>query len=318
MISSKYSILLYEFSKNSRITTKDLGKLLRTSQQSASYLIQTAIKNNHIQKYYTLIDPAMFGLTNIIVLFNYINFDQKIINNIKQKLNSNDNVTMIEESSLGADLIVQYTVQNLSFFNKENQDFLHEFKKDIKQIAIYPIIVKHIYTRKYLFQKNIPIEWILSDDKNIMQFSEKEKIILKEIRNKSRASIIEIARNTNFDTKTILQIKKKLESEKVIKQYSVTINHHELNIIRERYLINLETDEKKEIDKFISFCKMHKNVLTAFKIIGNFKFIITVERFKDDIEILPELRKEFNVSDYSLFKIKEVIKSETIPGHILD
>lgn len=306
-----------KFQKNSRITTKELGKIIRTSQQSASYLIQTAIKNNHIQKYYTLIDPAMFGLTNIIVLFNYTNFDPKIIEIIKKKLIENDNVTMIEEASLGADLIVQYTVQNLSFFNKENQELLHEFKKNLKQIAIYPVIVKHIYTRKYLFEKNISNELILSGDRNIMQFSDKEKIILKEIRNKSKSSIIEISRNTNLDAKTILQIKKKLEQEKVIKQYSVTINHKELNIERERYLINLETDEKKEIDKFISFCKMHKNILTSFKIIGNFKFIITVERFKEDNEILPEIRKEFNVSDYNLFKIKEVLKSETIPGHCL-
>lgn len=123
MLNNKSSKILYELSKNSRITTKELGKILRTSQQSASYLIQSLIKNNQILKYYTLIDSAMFGLTNIIVLFNYTNFQLKKIEEIKQKLISNDNITMIEESSLGADLIVQYTVQNLSFLIKKIKNF---------------------------------------------------------------------------------------------------------------------------------------------------------------------------------------------------
>ena len=317
MLNNKFSKLLYELSKDSRITTKELGKILRTSQQSASYLIQSGIKNNFLLKYYTLIDPAMFGLTNILVLFNYTNFDEKNIQEIKKKLIENDNITMVEESYLGADLIVQYTVQNLSFFNKEKQDFLHEYNNKIRQIAIYPIIVKHIYSRKYLNPKKPTKEWILSGDRNIINFNNKEKLVLKEIRNNSKITIIEIAKNTNLDPKTVINIKKNLEKNKVIKQYSITINHERLGIVRERYLIKLDTEQKNEINKFISFCEMHKNILTAIKVIGEYEFIITIERFKEDNEILSEIRRNFKVLKYDLFKIKEVIKSETIPKNIL-
>lgn len=318
MLNKKYCKLLYEVSKDSRITTKELGKILRTSQQSASYLIQSMIKNKQILNFYTLIDSAMFGLTNIIVLFNYTNFDKRNIDKIKKNLLNNEIVTMVEESSLGADLIVQYTVQNLSNFNKEKQDFLHEFKNDIKQIAIYPIIVKHIYTRKYLYPKNQTKEWILSGDRNIINFSDKEKKIIKELKNNSKTSIIEISNKTNLDPKTIIQIKKNLELKNVIKQYSININHKELGIERERYLIKLETDEKNEINRFIFFCNLHKNILTAIKIIGNYEFIITIERFKHENEVLPEIRKNFKVQDYQLFNINEVLKSDTIPCSILD
>ena len=318
MLNKKYCKLLYEVSKNSRITTKELGKILRTSQQSASYLIQSMIKNKQILNFYTLVDSAMFGLTNIIVLFNYTNFDKRNIEKIKKNLLNNEIVTMVEESNLGADLIVQYTVQNLSNFNKEKQDFLHEFKNDIKQIAIYPIIVKHIYTRKYLYPKNQTKEWVLSGDRNIINFSDKEKKIIKELKKNSKISIIEIAKKTSLDPKTIIQIKKNLEIKNVIKQYSININHKELGIERERYLIKLETDEKSEINRFLSFCNLHKNILTTIKIIGNYEFIITVERFKEENEILPEIRKNFKVQDYQLFNIFEVIKSQTIPDHVLE
>jgi len=317
MLSKKLSNLLYELSKNSRQSTKKIGKLLRISQQSASYLILSALKNKTILNYHTLIDPARFGLTNILVMYNYTNFDSKKINEIQKAMKDNDYITIIEEASLGADMLVQFTVPNLSLFNKENQELLYKFRKDLKLVSIYPIIVKHLYTRKYLRPQKEDVSWILSGDRDVMQFNEKQKALMKELNRDGKISLLQLAKNMKTDTKTVARIKKNLENRNVIRQYSIVINHKKLGIKREKILIQLNSDEKKETDRFISFCKFHKNILTAIKLIGDYEIILTVEKFGEK-DVLSELRKEFHIAKYKLIKVENILKSETVPRAVLE
>ncbi len=317
MLPKRFSRLVHLLSKNARQSTKSLGKQLRVSQQSASYIIQSAIKRKQILNFHALIDPARFGLTNVIVLYNYTNFNSEKISEMKKSLKENIYVTIIEESSQGADLIVQFTVPNLSLFNKENQDFIYKFKKDIKLISIYPIIVKHLYTRKYLSPKSEPTEWILSGDRNVMQFNERQKSVMKELKKDPKIPIITLAKNMNSDAKTVLRIKNYLEAKKILRQYSIVLNYKLLDITRERILLHLDTDNKKEVDRFISFCKYHKNILSAIKIIGDYNIILTIEKLNHE-DIISELRKEFKIENYQLLKIKNILKSETVPDNVLE
>ena len=51
----KIKKFLYELSQNSRVKTKELGKKLKISQQSASYLIQSWQKKKTIINYTTIV-----------------------------------------------------------------------------------------------------------------------------------------------------------------------------------------------------------------------------------------------------------------------
>jgi hypothetical protein len=81
--------------------------------------------------------------------------------------------------------------------------------------------------------------------------------------------------------------------------------------------MQLDTESKREMDRFLQFCKIHPNILTAFKIIGKYDLIITIERTEEK-DILSEIRKNFRISDYRFFDIKNVLKSETVPDNVLE
>ncbi len=146
-----------------------------------------------------------------------------------------------------------------------------------------------------------------------MQFSGNEKAVMRELKKNSKMPIIAIAKETNLDTKTVVNIKRHLEAKEVIRQYSIVLNYKSLEIEREQILIQLNVGEKQEMKRFLSYCRFHKNILTALKIIGNYDIILTMEKLDKEKDIISELRKEFDILGYKLLKIEQVLKDTTIP-----
>ena len=74
-MNKKIKRALFEISKNSRITTKNLSKQIKTSQQSASYLMKQLKKKKLLTGFTTIADPAKLGYTNVVVGFNFRDFN---------------------------------------------------------------------------------------------------------------------------------------------------------------------------------------------------------------------------------------------------
>jgi len=316
MINYKTSKLLYLISENCRITSKELSKSLKISQQSASYTVLNLLKKKRILNYQTLIDPAKFGLINIIAFFRYTNFDNTIINQIKKYLKETQFVTSIENVTQGSDLMIEYCVPNLSLFNKENRDFLHKFTKNITMNDIYVVIVKHIYNRKYLMHNSPQTEIVLSGDRDLANLSMHQLQVLEALKNNPKESIIQISKKVKLDPKTVIKIKKYLEKQMIIRKYSSIINYSSLEINRKHALIQLDYEKPNDIKKFIEYAKNHKNIISVIKTLGDYEILITIERTDSEKSVMTELRKEFKISDYKLIPSEGILKKKYVPDII--
>lgn len=316
MLNYKTSKLLYLLSENCRITSKELSKTLKISQQSASYTVLNLLKKRKILKYQTLIDPAKFGLINTIVFFRYTNFDNTTIQQIKKYLKENQYITRIENVTQGADLMVEYCVPNLSLFNKQNREFLHEFTKSIRMSDIYVVIVKHIYNRKFLMRNPTPTEAILSGDRDLVNLSNHQIKVLEGLRNNPKESILQISKKVKLDPKTVIKIKKYLEKQRIIRKYSSVFNYNSLDINRKHVLIQLDYEKPNDIKKFIEYAKNHKNIISVIKTLGDYEMFITIERTDPERSVMNDLRKEFKISDYKIIPSEGIIKKDYIPDII--
>ena len=126
-MNKKSRKLIAELVVNSRATSKELGKKLRTSQQSVNYLIHSLEKNKIIKRYITVFDNSKFGLINFIVLVRFKSLEKE--NEILKYLKENENVIKIEKLSIGWDFLVIFSTSNISHFNKSLREFLIEFNK---------------------------------------------------------------------------------------------------------------------------------------------------------------------------------------------
>ncbi len=309
----KLNKLLFELSRDSRTTTKQLGKMLRTSQQSASYMLRAGLKRRYILGWQLIIDPARFGMTNVLVLCNYNSFDAPVIAEMLRALQENPSVTAVEEGSLGADLLIEYCVPNLSFFNKQNREFLYQFKSDIRLLAVYPVIVKHLYQRKYLNPRSLSEDIIVSGDREYFPLTHNQKAVLKALHENPKSSLVSIARSCSMDTKTVVKTKRYLEHHEVIIGYTIVLGHQRCGIMRSRVLIQLDSDNQKEVDRFITFCRLHRNIVSVAKLIGNFEFLVTIEQLDAERSITNEVRRDFKISDYQLIMISNQLKRVSVP-----
>lgn len=314
-MNSKELEILGILDNNSRITTKELGKKIRSSQQSANYLLHKIIAEPYFKSFNVLIDSARFGLIKVIVFYNYTNFKSR--KKIVDYLHNVDSTTLIEECSQGFDLMAEFTVQNLSYFNKINREILQKFKNSIRQMEVYPLIVKHIYSRNYLNSKIIEKDIILAGDRDLIELTSNEKLFLKLIQQNAREPIISISSKMKCDSKTVIQIKKKLEKKKVIKKYCVSINTPSMSVFRIHILANLELENVNDMEKFHEFLKMNENVIKVQKIIGNYELLITIEKTDQYQKVFNKIREEFLIEDYKIIISDNIVKELEIPDFIL-
>ena|SRR3989344_1353024 len=308
-MNKKSRKLIAELVVNSRATSKELGKKLRTSQQSVNYLIHSLEKNKIIKRYITVFDNSKFGLINFIVLVRFKSLEKE--NEILKYLKENENVIKIEKLSIGWDFLVIFSTSNISHFNKSLREFLIKFKVD--RFVVLPIIVKYDFRKT---SSGIPN--ILFGDREKIDLNKKEIEICKMLRDNGRSSYLKISKKTGLDPKTVVEIKKRLEKKGVIKGYSIIFNHSKLNIRRFILLIKLR-DYSLEADKeFIEYCKMNKNVVSLFKCLGEWDVVLEIElENKTLVEFLKEFRENI-IEDYNSSITNEIIKSCYLPKSVFE
>jgi len=311
----KYAI--YELTLNSRITTKNLGKKLKISQQVASYLIQNLHKKKIIIGTSAILDSAKFGYLQVYVYFNYINFSKKkeIINELK----SIDSVVMVEELEQGYDLAVMFSVPNFSSYNKQVRDFLQKFNGSLRLAEVYPIVAKHIYPRKYLAPKKAHSEIVIFGNRDVEHLSDVDKQVLRSFWDMPEQRIIDIHKKTNLNPKTIVKIKKNIEERKIIRGYTANFDINALNIQKKHILISSSDLPLDEDQKLLHFAFIHPNIISLTRFIGDYDLLIEVEQEDNSKrDVLRNLRTNFPIQRYKVIDCGNVLKRKFIPRDILD
>jgi DNA-binding Lrp family transcriptional regulator len=315
-MNKKIKSLVYELSNNARISTKDLGKKLKVSQQAASYLINSLQEKKTILSYSTLIDPSKFGYLQVQVYVNFFDFSKRkdIINYLKEE----DHAVQIEELSQGYDLSVIFSVPNLSHYNKLTRDFLQKFKGSVNIAETYPIVAKHIYLRKYLAPRKQDHEVVIAGDRDVEKLGLAEMSVLGCLWENANQKIIEIHKKTKLNPKTIVKTKKFLEMNKIIRGYLTNFDLTALNITKKHILLNSKDLSFSDDKKLLQFSLMHNNIVSLTRFIGDYDLLIEVEEEENSKKnVLKDLRMEFPIKRYMVIGGGTIIKQKYIPKHNL-
>ena len=306
--------LLLELSNNSRMKRKEISKKLRISPQLISYAIDKMSHEKTILNYQVRIDPAKFGLLNVMVFMVYTTFEKEQQKKIKDYLLETAYVTYIDETSHKADLIVEYTVPNLSFFNKTHAQFLHQFNNDIKVIEIYPVIVKHFFPQRFLNKRSkFSSDIILSGDRERIDLSESSRSILSELIKNPQIGIVDIAKKTGLNVRTVTKKIKLLEENQIIRGYGITLNYAQLGISVGSILVKMYNPVPTVMKKMVTFCETLHEVTSLTKLLGVYDLLIRIESFKSYSETLNQLRAEFRFYEYTVCDSSNILKNTYVP-----
>lgn len=308
----KIKSLLFEYTKNARMTTKELGKKIGASQQSAFYLINNLKKKKIIESLLTIVDPVKFGYISVIAGINLIKTDSETKKEILEEIKNISAITSIEEYKEGIDFIIEYIVPNLSAFNRINLELINRFSKKMRVVFVYPIITIHEYNKNYLVKKLEIADMTLCGDNERADINEHEKKILYELVKTPDKKLVDIAITTSIQIKSVIAIKRNLEKRNIIKGYTAILNNNKLSINRQIILLKFFGEGILEIDKFEDFAKNNKNIVRLSRLIGEYQIAIVVE---DDAEIsiIKDVRKSFPIDNYRIMKSERIHKKAYLP-----
>lgn len=311
-MKEKIKKLLFEVSNNSRITTKELGKKINSSQQSAFYLLNNLRAKNLILGDATIIDAIKLGYMNSLIGFNFTRLDDKLKSEVIEGLKKIDEVVGIEESKEGFDLLVECSTKNLAALDKVHIDIIDKYENKLATYFIFPIIKKYVYPRKYLKKEKIVKTKVLFADRTIREINDNEAKVLRELIKEPCKKIIDIAEDINSTTKSVSKAIKELEKKYIIKGYEAIFNHNDLEINRAIIFLRFESGGFKEILKFLDYAKAHVNIIEAIKLIGSSQLAIIVEDVKE-IDLIKEIRTKFLIQNYMIFRSAKIHKKGYLP-----
>jgi DNA-binding Lrp family transcriptional regulator len=222
-------------------------------------------------------------------------------------------IITVDRVGQGADLLVEYSVPNLSFFNKQHRELLHKHKSLLQASGIFVVIVKHLFERKYLVEHPKYDGIIICGDRDIFRLNKRQDKVMGMLHENAKTPLINIARKLGLDPKTIVLLKKHLESRKVVLKYTATLNYELASIRRSYIFLQPAYEDTGSIDKLINYTRRHKNITGAFKIIGSYELMLVVEKRNPAENVIKDLRRHFQVSKYWIVDSDRVVKEEFMP-----
>ncbi len=300
-------------SLDSKITTKQLGKELNTSQQNISHILKKALEEGKISMYETVIDPSRFGYDSFLVLLKIRNSSKRTLNKFGKLFKEHTDITGCYSLFGNYEILLKFTCLNASAFNKSFKKILQEIQEYIINFTILTQIVEYYATPSYISPKRLRSTILIGADRESSQISSKEKEILSQIQYNSRLSSSKIAFSLDTTAKTIIDTIKKLEQKEIIKGY--TISYHPEQIGIEQYLLLFKISNNDDENDIVKHLKAHQNVTKIIKIFGEWDIIIQFETFsfKQLQESLETIKDDFQIFDYQYISISKRLFWNSMP-----
>ena len=196
---------------------------------------------------------------------------------------------------------------------------IQRFGRDINIIGLYPVIVKHIYNKRYLNKRSkFRSDTIFSGDRSNLILNENSRKVLKALINNPTEKTVYLAEKTGLNIRTVIKTRKKLEEVKVIRGYSVTLNHKRLGIKSCLILIAFKYIKPKEIDRLIEYSSNVPEITAVIKIMGQYNLLVRIESLNSYQPTLNAMREEFGFFDYNVYEVGNIMKNTYIPVDLLD
>jgi DNA-binding Lrp family transcriptional regulator len=152
--------ILFELTKDARISIKHLAKRIKLGESSTIYRLKNLFDEKIILDTHAIVDYSKLGYQGYRIYFNFQNTTKIIETEIFNWLVKNKLVSIVGKGDLGADVIIQFWLPS----NKEFEVFISELKEKYGQYI--KDFEPSIYVKTYFFNRNY-----LVDEKDRNYFS---------------------------------------------------------------------------------------------------------------------------------------------------
>jgi len=317
-LDSKDHKILYHLFLNSRESLSILGKKVGLPKTVVKYRIDQLIKENVIENFNTMIDVFKLGYSvyRLDLVFQYASPEKEseIIDYFKNYKN-----TWSASSAKGRyDFTATILVKNPNDFFSFYEETLKLYRYYLKEIVFSQLYEKFGYKHATLFT-----ELPHSDEKayeyrytsQTVDIDDTDYKILFLLAKNSRTPSIDIAKEINVTSTTIINRINRLINTGIIQRYSININTNKLGF--KPFNVNLSLrnyDKKKDIIRYLSNIPF---IWEIHKAVGGYDlelsiFTLNFEHFHG---VMDDLRNKFpdDITNYDYLYVTKIHKTNFLP-----
>ena len=290
--------------------TKRIAARMRCSQQLVSYLIKRLKDNGHVS--FTLqADTSRLGYEHIVVGIRYKRIIPARIRRIVETIRKAPQTTLVAEAKNGADLLLEFTSENLSAFSKQFHSLLKD-ESDLLDIEfMMPVIVRRSYPRSYLSRGKREAK-ILFGDRMMQPIEPLEEALLVQLQEDARMPLIELARRTDSSLQLVRSSISRLKEQGVMRGYTLAGDLGWAGIKTSWLFLSLPSEGLTSIDQVVSGAEGNPHVVGIIKLIGTYQIMLRIEEI-DAEEVLRGLRTTFDIERSNIIEAVHIGLERPIP-----
>jgi len=323
-LDNKDRQILYLLNKDCRLTDAKIGKLTRMSKQTINYRIKRLVKDGIVSKFITVVDPEMFGYTFYNIYLELDCRSKEKDARLMKKLLAEKSTTWIVEGIGKWDYIVCVLAKDARAFHKILTNIFHICGDRLMDHATFTVVEAHTQPYKFLFQ-DLKLDYktsYLGRKTDRMRLDKEDMKILNYISNDARARIIEIARKTKLDPKTVAYRIRTMQEMGYIVSFTTLMDISKLGYNWHYLFFKLRYANDKDEAEFVKYIKSLPWVFYIIKGVGNYN--LTMELHAKDVEhyheIISDLKERYRdmIKKMWAFQILKEYKCDFFPANLLE
>jgi DNA-binding Lrp family transcriptional regulator len=299
--------VMSELDKDARISLTKIAKRVNLSKQAVSCRIDSLIKKDIIQMFYTIVNTSSLGYIPFYLFLTLRNLTIDKENEIRTYLKENQHVTTFNFCDGVYDLVIGLIAKDNSSLYKELTKFYSDFSLQIRSKRILNIVDVKSYPRDYLLEKKrslIPLNRGFHNE--IIKEVKLDKInlsILSLLTKNARLSSTEISRKLNISATSVIRRIKSMQKEKIINGYSI----HLAEKFFPTHIVMLEFNHiSSNIEKkILSYAANNNKITYIAKTFGECDFVLNIEtrNFQEYRTLIIDIKSNFSKHLYGLIPL---------------
>ncbi|OGJ19982.1 hypothetical protein A3K73_03415 [Candidatus Pacearchaeota archaeon RBG_13_36_9] len=309
--------ILKELIKNSRSPLTKLSKKVDLSRENIYYRIQNLIKKDIIKDFVVNMDYRKLGFSHYVIFLQYDKITLEKEKNIIDYLKNSGNASWIGPLTGKMSLCFDAYFKDTDELDNFLTDFLTRFKENIGEYLVLEVLESEYFFNKIISQTEIQKEKEVIKKK--VKLDKTDLAILERLNNNSRVSYVDISRGLRLTPNAMKQRIKHLEKNKIILEYSLSLNYKAFGFEWQGLQIKL-TNPNKEIEtKVKDYFKENKKVVFFYQYkksgIYDFDIGVLIKNSRELREFINELRRKFyeDIKIIDTFLVLEESSSHKLP-----
>lgn len=303
-LDKKDYLLLSVLDDNSRQPIQQIAKRIGLSKDAVSYRINKLQEFGLIKSFHAVINVGHLGYIGFRFMFKFFHLSPEKETEIINYLLSNKNLNWLVSVEGEWDLNTYFYYSTISEMNTFYETFLERYQNFIekKHFSIYTKI--NYLSRNYLSPSTKKTKITAYSQSEKIYLDNQDFIILHELSQNSRISLLELSKKTHLTTKTTLKKIRFLEHNEIITGYKIELDLEKLGYHYYKLHLTLFNSSPEKVRQLRSYLSNHPNVIYEDFVLGGF-----------DLEYELQLKTEHELRQF-LNKLRlhfsPIIKDHTI------